>query len=84
MTTTYVPVGEILAGHKIAPLPEKQIVMGAAMMLKVMDEEGALRWVVRHTPDSFSPVELIGAMTVQLDRLQSDFLDGWEPDEEDE
>jgi hypothetical protein len=79
-----VAIAEVLTGHRIAPLPERQMVIGAAMLIKVMDEHGKIRWVVRHTADSFNDVELIGAMVVQLDRLQASFTDGWEPDEEDE
>lgn len=74
---------ELLRGHKVAAVPEGSIVVGAVMLLKMMDCEGQSIWMSRGTAD-FGTVELIGAHVVEAERLKAEFLSGWRPDEDDE
>lgn len=76
------PLEDLLRGHKVGPVPEDMIVVGVTMLMKMMGADGESCWMVRNTSD-FSTVELIGAHTVEIERLKADFLSGWEREDED-
>lgn len=82
MTDDKQKLADVVGGAEVSPLKPGDTAIGGVMLLKILTAEGKMSWAMRHYGD-LSQVELIGALTVTLDREQSEYLDGWEEDGDD-
>lgn len=74
-------LSDIVGAAEVAPLKSGNTAIGGVMLFKVITAEGKMSWDLRHFGD-LSQVEVIGALTVTLDWEQSDYMEGWEEDED--
>lgn len=78
-----VKLADVVGAAEVAPLAPGDAPLGGLVLLKILSNNGKMGWVLRHFGD-LSQVELIGGLLVTLDREEAEFLDGWEPDGEDD
>jgi hypothetical protein len=77
------PVGDVLRGIELYPLPEGWTPMEALTVIKCLDADGNPTWCTRRTA-GINDEELLGAMTLQVALLKRDILADWEDDPDDE
>ena len=75
-----VPIGDALSGLTIHDLDEGETVVGAFILLKVLDAEGDVTWSFRNTESSTNREELLGALSVQVELLKHSLVDDWDVD----
>jgi hypothetical protein len=71
------PVGEVLRGLAIGPLPESWTALDAVCMVKCLNPDGHPMWSYRAT-DGINDEELLGALVMAIELLKSDMLSNWE------
>jgi hypothetical protein len=71
------PVGEVLRGLLIDPLPHSWTALDAVCMVKCLNEDGRPMWSYRAT-DGINDEELLGALVMAIELLKSDMLRSWE------
>lgn len=74
-------LADIVGSAEVVPLKPEETALGAVILFKVLTNKGEMNWALRHFGD-LSQVEVIGALSVTLDWEQSDYLNGWEEDED--
>lgn len=75
-----VPIGDALAGLTIHDFDKGETVVGAFILLKVLDAEGDVTWSFRNTESSPNREELFGALCVQVEMLKHSLVDDWDWD----
>ena len=75
----YRPIGEVLDGLRVPPLPEGWTPIDAVNMVKCLDEDGEVRWSVRAT-QGMSMEEVLGALISRTDLLRKDLLAEYDAD----
>jgi len=78
--TSNKPIGDVLSGVEIQPLPEGWVVLGFHAMLKCLDEDGDVNWISRYTEDGHY-IESLGAMRAAVVMLECQVRDGYQPDD---
>lgn len=68
------PIGEVLRGLHLAPLPEGWTPLECTVLVKCLDADGDPTWAVRTTP-GLNDEERLGALTVQADLLRKELAD---------
>lgn len=73
------PIQEVLGPVGIHPLSEGWTPIEAYVIVKALDGTGQPSWCYRttHPPNR---EELLGALTVQVDLLRRELLEGWDDD----
>lgn len=73
---------QLLAGLEFQELPQGWSPLGAAVLLKCIDDEGRVAWSFR-TSSELNDEELLGALTVRVDLLRQALVDDYaDPDTE--
>jgi hypothetical protein len=70
------PIGEVLAGHLIHPLPDGWTALEAFLLIKCMDDDGDSSWSFR-TTNALNLEELLGALTIQVETLKRTLVGNW-------
>ena len=72
-----IPLGEVMPGFGLHPLPSKWTPLEAFVLVKCLDDEGEGTWVYRttHRPNK---EELLGALTTQVALLREELVSQWE------
>ena len=79
MSDERVPIEDVLSGVTIHPLDEDEVVVGAFVLIKVLDKDGDVGWSFR-TSEPPNKEELLGALTVQVDLVRKSLLSDWDVD----
>ena len=74
------PVGEVLRGLSIGPLPDGWTAVDAYAMVKCLDPTGRAQWALRVT-ETINEEELLGALTMHVELLKRDMLDNWDDED---
>jgi hypothetical protein len=74
------PIGDVLSGIEIQPLPDGWVALGFHAMLKCLDEDGNVNWISRFTTDGHV-IESLGAMRAAVVMLEAQVQDIYEPDD---
>lgn len=82
MTPPSKPIGEVLPGVEIQPLPDGWVPLEIASMVKCLDDEGDVNWISRYTVQQHY-IEALGAMQAAVLMLEQQVRDGYAPDEDD-
>lgn len=77
-----VPVEQALYGLAVHPLPRGWTPMSAIVLVKCIDEDGEPTWAFR-TSDGLNDEELLGALTVRIDLLRSELVEGYHQEGDD-
>jgi hypothetical protein len=77
------PIGEVLPRFVLYPLADGWTPLDAYVLVKSLDEEGCVSWASRSS-EMLNDEELLGALTVQVDRLRRRLVRQWDPDDADD
>lgn len=77
------PIGEVLSGQEIAPLPKGWTVLEVFVVAKCIDDGGHVASSFR-TTGGFSEEELLGFLVVHTERLRQQLVDGYSYEDDDE
>ena len=70
------PVGEVLQGLDVLPLPTGWTPMEAFVVVKCLDESGHATWCTR-TTSRMNDEELLGALVLQTEMVKREMLGDW-------
>jgi hypothetical protein len=70
------PIGEVLRGLEIDPVPDGWTVVDALVVAKCLNVEGEPIWSLRFT-DGLNSEELLGALVMQVELLKRGILEDW-------
>jgi hypothetical protein len=70
------PIGEVLSGQTIHPLPDGWTPLEAFVLIKCMDDDGDSSWSFR-TTNTLNLEELLGALTIQVETLKRKLTGAW-------
>jgi hypothetical protein len=70
------PIGEVLRGLEIEPVPNGWTVVDALVLVKCLNAEGEPIWSLRFT-DGLNSEELLGALQIQVELLKRGILEDW-------
>ena len=73
------PIAEVLSGLSIHPLPDKWSALEGIVLVKCLDDEGHASWAFR-TTGGLNDEELLGALTIRIELLKTELLEGYERD----
>jgi hypothetical protein len=76
LSGTAQPIGEVLRGLVIDPVPEGWTVVDALVVAKCLNDEGEPIWSLRFT-DGLNSEELLGALQIQVELLKRGILEDW-------
>ena len=71
------PIGDVLRGIEIEPVPEGWNVVDALVLAKCLNVEGQPIWSLRFT-DGLNSEELLGALEIQVELLTRGILEDWQ------
>jgi hypothetical protein len=77
MAESSIPIGDVLRGLAIDPVPESWTPLDAVCMVKCLNEDGRPMWAYRAT-GGINDEELLGALVMAIELLKSDMLSTWE------
>ena len=75
------PIGELLPGLEVHPLPSGWTPLEAIVFVKCLDEQGHSSWSYR-TTHRLNDEEVLGALIVHAERLRRDLVDAWREEED--
>jgi hypothetical protein len=73
------PIADVLGPLRLHPLEPGWTALEAFVLIKCLDEHGETSWSYR-TTHRLNREELLGALTVHVDLLRRELLDGWQSD----
>ena len=76
MDDPQLPIGEVLRGLTVTPLPESWSPLEVLCMVKCLGDDGSPKWALRMT-GGINEEELLGALTIEVDLLKRDMLNNW-------
>jgi hypothetical protein len=71
------PIDQVLGGLTIHPLPDRWSPLEGIVLVKCLDEEGVPTWAFR-TTSGINDEELLGVLTVRIELLKSELLEGYD------
>jgi hypothetical protein len=71
------PIGDVLRGIEIEPVPEGWTVVDALVLAKCLNVEGQPIWSLRFT-EGLNSEELLGALQIQVELLTRGILEDWQ------
>jgi hypothetical protein len=71
------PIGEVLSGLTLEPLPAGWTPTGVFVLVKCIDEEGDPSWVTR-VEGLDNDEELLGSLTIQVELFRRRLISDWE------
>jgi hypothetical protein len=75
----YVPAAEVLPGIDLLALPEGYTPLAAIAIIKTLDDDGGIAWLVRYEK-GLGGVEALGALHMAVNNLAEDVRNAYRPD----
>jgi hypothetical protein len=76
MSETSQPIGNVLRGLVIDPVPDGWTVVDALVVAKCLNAEGEPIWSLPFT-EGLNSEELLGTLQIQVELLKRDIIEDW-------
>lgn len=74
----HLPIGEVLPGMTLMPLPEGEVAETVYVLIKTRDADGSTTGWSWRSPEIVNHEELLGALISQSDLLRHQMLSDWD------